>query len=254
MKKPVSTDTRTSASVKRATPVKCCFEDEDGRRVCRRGQYEMLNNRGYCVEHVAVMRQRAIDEAAAGTGAARRWGNLSPALLAQYNELVSDPALLDPRNPLALHRALLNELVVPSDDLVERTAYSIALSDWSIEAPPEARIHCKAGGELLQESPTMDDIRPHHREQARRRLTKEAIGFLTKFQFAVMEAAKIGKIDDMLMLRVLPIIQSFGSAVGVAAEEFVGDPRARGLLLDAVRRAAERVAGEITSLAAELKR
>lgn len=252
--KPVSTDGRTSAAVKRATPTKCCFEDNTGKRLCRRGQYEVLNNRGYCVEHIAVMRQRLLDEASSGSGAARKWVGLSASQLAAYNELVTDPALLDPRNPLALHRVLLNDVLVPSDDLVERVAYGVAQSDWEIEAPDDAWVNCKRGGQLLKGAPSLDDIRPHHREQARRRLTKEGIIFLQHFQKATIEAAKIGKIDDMLMLRVLPIIQSFGAAVGAAAEEFVGDPRARNLLLEAVRRAAARVAGEITALAEELKR
>ena len=242
-------DPTTNASKRHSTP-RCCFEDDEGRRICRRAQYELLQKRPYCADHATMMRQRVLDEAVKGNSAARQWTGMSVAQVKEYEALVTDPALLDPRNPLALHRMLLNEVLLPSDDLVERYAYSVAALDWHLEAPEEFWDH----GELMLPRPLLEHVKPVHREQARRKLTKEGIGLLRGYQEATNDAAKIAKIEDALNLRVMPLLQGLGQAIGAAADEHITDPKVRARLLDAVKRAGAQAAAGLAALAEELKR
>lgn len=246
-------DPTTSASKRHSTP-RCCFEDDEGRRICRRAQYELLQRRPYCSDHATVMRQRVLDEAVKGNSAARQWTGMSVAQVKEYEALVTDPALLDPRNPLAMHRILLNEVLLPSDDLVERCAYTVACLDWHLEAPSECWEGGKRGGQLAILQPLLEHVKPVHREQARRKLTKEGIGLLRGYQEATNDAAKIAKIEDALNLRVMPLLQGLGQAIGAAADEHVTDPKVRARLLDAVRRAGAQAAAGLAALAEELKR
>lgn len=252
-----STDPKTSAARSAGASSRaprCCYETEDGRRTCSRAEYERLDGKPYCSVHGAELRATALDKLMQGETPARRWHGLSQSQQQAYQDVLRDPALLDPRGPLALHRVLLNEVLLPSDELVFRTAYSIAVSDWEIEAPDTAWEHCKVGGELLQMRPSREDVKAHHIEQARGKLHRAAIRALRDYQEATNDAAKLGKVEDLVFLKVHPIMQKLGMAFARGIEEHVRD-KALGEKLKAVLdHATTSIIADLMMLAEEAKR
>jgi hypothetical protein len=153
----------------------------------------------------------------------KQWANLGEAGVERLAYLLADPQLLDPKQPVALARYLLEEsLIEPTPEGVEKVAKRLASQDGK----------------------RVDDA---YRAQARSMILSEARKHLQTYNRTQQDALKVERQRVAVVGVVVPVLERVAKSLTEIAAQFITDEHDRERFLEAVRNRLRAGIGEATA-------
>lgn len=164
------------------------------------------------------------------------WRHLSNEGRELVAELMKDPQLLDVRRMLAMMEAIARRYLLPSPELIERSARA----RWA---------EAKKEGLTKAEEPEAVDL-----EEAERELFMRAWGTLDKLAARMDAASKTARVDEIMIGLLMPSFEELGQLLARVLEKHVPNEVARREAREDVTRALRVVLARAHATASELRR